>query len=117
MKLKSEFTVTAPLKQTWNAPVDAGRIAGCLPGARLAPSGREGIYDGQMRVRLGAPTVASGCRCPSRPHRGGSTPGSGHRVAGPTPDTSPAPQAPRPAFVIRVRSGLRTRTFELRTGE
>jgi carbon monoxide dehydrogenase subunit G len=58
MKLENEFTVRAPLERTWNALLDVERVAECLPGARVAPSDREGIYDGQMRVKLGAMTVA-----------------------------------------------------------
>lgn len=58
MKLENEFTVRAPLERTWNALLDVERVAGCLPGARVGPSDREGVYDGQMRVKLGAMTVA-----------------------------------------------------------
>jgi uncharacterized protein len=58
MKLENEFTVNAPLEQTWDVLLDVERVAGCLPGARVAPSDREGMYDGQMRVKLGAMTVA-----------------------------------------------------------
>lgn len=57
MKLENEFTVNAPLERTWTALLDVERVAGCLPGARVAPSDQEGIYDGQMRVKLGAMTV------------------------------------------------------------
>lgn len=58
MKLQNEFTVRAPLERTWNALLDVERVAGCLPGAQVGPSDREGVYDGQMRVKLGAMTVA-----------------------------------------------------------
>jgi uncharacterized protein len=58
MKLENEFTVRAPLERTWNALLDVERVAGCLPGAQVGPSDREGVYDGQMRVKLGAMTVA-----------------------------------------------------------
>jgi uncharacterized protein len=58
MKLENEFTVKAPLERTWNALLDVERVAGCLPGAQVGPSEREGVYDGQMRVKLGAMTVA-----------------------------------------------------------
>jgi uncharacterized protein len=58
MKLENEFTVRAPLERTWNALLDVQRVARCLPGAQVGPSDREGVYDGQMRVKLGAMTVA-----------------------------------------------------------
>ena len=58
MKLNNEFTVRAPLEETWTALLDVERVAGCLPGAQVGPSDQEGIYDGQMRVKLGAMTVA-----------------------------------------------------------
>jgi carbon monoxide dehydrogenase subunit G len=58
MKLENEFTVRAPLERTWTALLDVERVAGCLPGAQVGPSEREGVYDGQMRVKLGAMTVA-----------------------------------------------------------
>jgi carbon monoxide dehydrogenase subunit G len=58
MRLENEFTVRAPLERTWNALLDVERVAGCLPGAQVGPSDREGVYDGQMRVKLGAMTVA-----------------------------------------------------------
>lgn len=54
MKLHNEFTVAAPVDQTWSALLDIQRVAECLRGARLDPDDGGGLYRGTMKVRLGA---------------------------------------------------------------
>lgn len=58
MKLEHEFTVVAPIDETWDALLDVERVAGCLPGATVTPAAEEGVYDGQMKLKLGPMTVA-----------------------------------------------------------
>jgi carbon monoxide dehydrogenase subunit G len=57
MKLRNEFTVAAPVDQTWSTLLDIQRVAECLPGASLLPENGEGVYRGTMKVRLGGMTL------------------------------------------------------------
>lgn len=57
MELENEFTVKAPIEKTWETLLDLERVGGCLPGAKLRQGEEEGIYDGRMKVKLGAMVV------------------------------------------------------------
>jgi carbon monoxide dehydrogenase subunit G len=57
VKLHNEFTVAAPLEETWRTLLDIERVATCLPGAAVEPAGDEGVYRGRMKVRIGPMTV------------------------------------------------------------
>lgn len=58
LKLKNEFTVGAPLNDTWETLLDIGRVAGCMPGAKLDSGGEDGVYRGTMKVKLGPMNIA-----------------------------------------------------------
>jgi carbon monoxide dehydrogenase subunit G len=53
MKLENEFTVPAPLEQAWAVLLDVERVAPCLPGASVEPSGEDGEYAGTMTIKIG----------------------------------------------------------------
>ena len=53
MKLENEFTVPAPPEQAWAVLLDVERVAPCLPGATVEPSGEEGEYAGTMTIKIG----------------------------------------------------------------
>jgi carbon monoxide dehydrogenase subunit G len=57
MKLRNEFSIAAPVDSTWQMLLDIQRVAQCLPGAKIEPADGEGVYRGQMKVRLGPMTV------------------------------------------------------------
>jgi uncharacterized protein len=57
VKLENEFTVAAPLEETWRTLLDIERVATCLPGAKIEPSEQDGVYRGAMKVKLGPVTV------------------------------------------------------------
>lgn len=57
MKLRNEFSIGAPIDQTWDMLLDIQRVAQCLPGAKIEPADGDGVYRGQMKVRLGPMTV------------------------------------------------------------
>lgn len=57
LKLNNEFTVAAPLERTWETLLDIGRVAHCLPGAKLESDGSDGTYRGTMKVKLGPMNV------------------------------------------------------------
>jgi carbon monoxide dehydrogenase subunit G len=57
MKITNEFTVAAPLGDTWRTLLDIQRVASCLPGARVEPTDEEGTFKGRMRVKVGAVTT------------------------------------------------------------
>ena len=58
MQLENEFTVTAPLDQTWETLLDIERVATCLPGATIEPSEDDGVYRGAMKMKLGPMNVS-----------------------------------------------------------
>lgn len=58
LKLKNEFTVSAPLDQTWKTLLDISRVAGCMPGAKIESGGEDGVYRGTMKVKLGPMNIA-----------------------------------------------------------
>jgi uncharacterized protein len=57
MKLRNEFSIGAPIDQTWDMLLDIQRVAQCLPGAKIEPAEGDGVHRGQMKVRLGPMTV------------------------------------------------------------
>ena len=57
MKLENEFTVAAPIEETWALLLDVPRVAECLPGATVDPNATDGSYTGQIKVKLGPMTV------------------------------------------------------------
>ena len=57
MKLRNEFSIAAPVDSTWQMLLDIQRVAQCLPGAKIEPADGEGVYRGQMKLRLGPMTV------------------------------------------------------------
>jgi carbon monoxide dehydrogenase subunit G len=57
MKLRNEFSIGAPVDETWDMLLDIQRVAQCLPGATIEPADGDGVYRGQMKVRLGPMTV------------------------------------------------------------
>ena len=57
MKLENEFTVPAPPEQAWAVLLDVERVAPCLPGATVEPSGEEGEYAGTMTIKIGPITT------------------------------------------------------------
>jgi carbon monoxide dehydrogenase subunit G len=57
MKLENSFTVAAPIRETWETLLDIERVAKCLPGAQIEPGDEDGVYRGQMKVKLGPMTV------------------------------------------------------------
>ena len=60
MKLVNEFTVAAPIEETWTTLLDVERVASCLPGASIEPVGEDGSYRGQMRIKVGPVSMAYG---------------------------------------------------------
>ena len=58
MKLDNDFSVDAPLDETWATLLDIRRVAGCLPGATLESDGADGVFRGSMQVRLGPMKLA-----------------------------------------------------------
>ena len=56
MELSNEFTVDAPVDQTWAVLTDLERIAPCMPGARLTEvEGDE--YRGNIKIKVGPITA------------------------------------------------------------
>lgn len=56
MEIQNEFTVSAPIKETWEALLDVPGVALCLPGARL--TGLDGdTYSGTVKVKVGPITT------------------------------------------------------------
>jgi carbon monoxide dehydrogenase subunit G len=60
MKLVNEFTVAAPIEETWTTLLDVERVASCLPGASIEPVGEDGVYRGRMRIKAGPVSMAYG---------------------------------------------------------
>jgi uncharacterized protein len=57
MKIKNEFTVSAPIQQAWDTMLNLERIGPCLPGAAIKEEKDEGEYDGTMKVKIGPITA------------------------------------------------------------
>ncbi len=53
MELKESFQVDSPLPTVWDVILDVPRVSGCIPGAELEGQVAEGIWEGNLRVRVG----------------------------------------------------------------
>jgi carbon monoxide dehydrogenase subunit G len=53
VQLDNEFTVRAPLEQTWAYMLDVEKIAPCAPGAELTEVVDDRTWKGKMNVKLG----------------------------------------------------------------
>lgn len=53
LTIENEFVVDAGIGTTWAMLLDLSRVAQCLPGATIEPSGEDGSYRGSMKVKLG----------------------------------------------------------------
>lgn len=58
MELTERTRVQAPLVEVWPVLSDPAAVAGCIPGAELAPDQGDGVWRGSLRVRFG-PTTAT----------------------------------------------------------
>lgn len=56
--IEERFTVAAPPGAVWDYLVDPRRVVGCLPGAELAEVIDERTFAGNVKVKVGAITVA-----------------------------------------------------------
>lgn len=56
MEIQNEFTVKAPIQETWEALLDVPGIALCLPGAELTGV-EDDIYSGTVKVKVGPITT------------------------------------------------------------
>ena len=57
MKLRNEFTVSVPVERAWETLLDIEQVAGFLPGAKIEPSGGDGVFHGSMKVKVGPMVV------------------------------------------------------------
>jgi uncharacterized protein len=57
MNLENEFTVPAGIDEAWAVLLDVERVAPCLPGATVEPTGDEGEFNGTMTVKIGPITA------------------------------------------------------------
>ena len=57
MEITERTRVPAPLDEVWPLLSDPASVAGCIPGAELAPDKGDGVWRGSIRVRFG-PTAA-----------------------------------------------------------
>jgi carbon monoxide dehydrogenase subunit G len=53
MKINQSFTISKPLPVVWALFENVPEMASCMPGAQLGEDKGEGLYTGQVRVRLG----------------------------------------------------------------
>src|SRR3954452_24754637 len=53
LKIEERITVSAPPVRVWKFLLDPGRVAGCLPGARLDGVEGERTFLGTMKVKVG----------------------------------------------------------------
>lgn len=58
MNITEQITIAAPLGEVWPLLSDPALVAGCIPGAQLAPGQADGVWRGAIRVKFG-PTTAS----------------------------------------------------------
>jgi uncharacterized protein len=62
MRTEETFAVKAPATAVWAFLVDPRRVVTCLPGAELTAVVDDRTFDGQVRVKVGAMTIAyRGC--------------------------------------------------------
>jgi carbon monoxide dehydrogenase subunit G len=57
-ELAEQTRIAAPLATVWPLLSDPAAVAGCIPGATLAPDQGDGIWRGSVKVRFG-PTTAT----------------------------------------------------------
>jgi hypothetical protein len=57
MDITEETRIPAPLAEVWPLLADPALVAGCIPGAQLAPEQGDGLWRGAIRVKFG-PTAA-----------------------------------------------------------
>ncbi|MBD0275469.1 MAG: SRPBCC family protein, partial [Acetobacteraceae bacterium] len=57
-ELAEQVRIAAPLPAVWPLLSDPATVAGCIPGATLAPDQGDGVWRGAVKVRFG-PTVAT----------------------------------------------------------
>lgn len=57
MEITERTRVPAPLAEVWPLLSNPASVAGCIPGAQLAPDQGDGVWRGSIRVRFG-PTTA-----------------------------------------------------------
>lgn len=53
MKLTNEFVVAAGVDEAWPVLLDLPRVARCVPGASIDPQPVDGVYQGEIKVKLG----------------------------------------------------------------
>jgi carbon monoxide dehydrogenase subunit G len=57
-ELAEQTRIAAPLRVVWPLLSDPATVAGCIPGATLAPDQGDGLWRGAVKVRFG-PTIAT----------------------------------------------------------
>ena len=57
MKLQNEFVVNVPVERAWGTLLDIERVASLLPGAKIEPTGEDGVFRGSMKLKVGPMTV------------------------------------------------------------
>jgi uncharacterized protein len=57
MEVTEQTRIPSPLAEVWPLLSDPATVAGCIPGAQLAPDQGDGVWRGSIRVRFG-PTAA-----------------------------------------------------------
>jgi carbon monoxide dehydrogenase subunit G len=57
MDITEQTRIPSPLAEVWPLLSDPATVAGCIPGAQLAPDQGDGVWRGAIRVRFG-PTAA-----------------------------------------------------------
>jgi carbon monoxide dehydrogenase subunit G len=57
MDISEQTRIPSPLAEVWPLLSDPATVAGCIPGAQLAPDQGDGVWRGSIRVRFG-PTAA-----------------------------------------------------------
>jgi len=55
--LSEQFTISGSPDEIWPLLTDPALVASCVPGSTLAASGKEGVYEGSIRIKFG-PTIA-----------------------------------------------------------
>ena len=53
MILHNEFSVGADIETVWRQLLDMEGVASCLPGATIAATDQENVYDGSVRLKIG----------------------------------------------------------------
>lgn len=58
MRLSNSFTIARPVPEVYEAFLDVERIAACMPGSRLLGQPEPGIYEGEVKVKVGPLSAA-----------------------------------------------------------